>query len=851
VDPNGVATRVLYEPAGAPVWRVSPLGKYLPVTDDPEDDPAPAYQVGESPLEWEYGRLIDCATITPPEAGDLKVFGRLPPFAYVLVHTRAAADQPAGPNGSAGDAGRVFDDFGLLVREHGPAGRPRSWSYDAAGNVHRYHDHDGGTYTQEFSSWSLLASQTDPNGYAIAFRHNTSQFITAVTDPGGTRSEYAYDLKDRLCRVYRHGVLKEEYLYDLADNLVEKRDGNGNTLLSLEVGPRNLKAVRRLASGETHYFEYDERGRYARAATDTTENLFAHDEEGRRVLDERDGKGVRHRFGRRGLEQTTVLGKFVTRYERRSWDTLLIHDPGGQAQTLRFAGHGLVVKGLSNVWIEVSQYDAAGRCLFKASARRETSDEPWFRTYRYSGEGDLVQTLDSERGTTGYQYDPGHRLKAAVGAGGKVQAFEYDAAGNLLNQPGLEGVGLREGNRLETANGEQFTHNDRNHVAAREGAGEVIRYAYDSRDLLTECRAGATSWWAEYDPLGRRTAKAWGDKRVDFYWDGDRLAAEVRQDGRIRVYVYPDELAVVPLLFLEYESLEADPASGKRYFLFCDQIGTPVRVKDDAGMSVWSARIEPYGRAHVDPRARIEVPLRFPGHYFDAELNLHYNRFRYYSPDLGRYLQSDPWGLGGGINLYAYPASPLGQVDVLGLAKKCGGSKEPEKTEEEKEVEKALLLMDALLKRQALEPGKSPIPQAGPKPKLPDPFDKFPTFEGKTVNQIRRDLEDAGFIKTQGATLKTEKSPGDKRPTTRTGKSEVWQRLRSDGGIEQVRIDARGNHVPRSELANVPSTVPHAHKEFITAPDDDGIRHARYFDDHNHTTRGRDDYKPNHIPIKG
>src|SRR5262249_17288091 len=57
---------------------------------------------------------------------------------------------------------------------------------------------------------------------------------------------------------------------------------------------------------------------------------------------------------------------------------------------------------------------------------------------------------------------------------------------------------------------------------------------------------------------------------------------------------------------------------------------------------------------------------------------LHYNRFRYFSPELGRYLQSDPAGLEGGINLYAYPADPLTGVDIDGLARGgvgSGGSK--------------------------------------------------------------------------------------------------------------------------------------------------------------------------------
>jgi RHS repeat-associated protein len=62
-----------------------------------------------------------------------------------------------------------------------------------------------------------------------------------------------------------------------------------------------------------------------------------------------------------------------------------------------------------------------------------------------------------------------------------------------------------------------------------------------------------------------------------------------------------------------------------------------------------------------------ELPLRFPGQYFDKETNLHYNYFRNYDPSLGRYEESDPIGLAGGINTYVYVAAdPLRYVDPFG-----------------------------------------------------------------------------------------------------------------------------------------------------------------------------------------
>lgn len=63
--------------------------------------------------------------------------------------------------------------------------------------------------------------------------------------------------------------------------------------------------------------------------------------------------------------------------------------------------------------------------------------------------------------------------------------------------------------------------------------------------------------------------------------------------------------------------------------------------------------------------------LRMQGQYLDRETGLHYNLFRYYDPDCGRFTQQDPIGLAGGLNLYAYAPNPLSWIDPLGL--KCGG----------------------------------------------------------------------------------------------------------------------------------------------------------------------------------
>ncbi|MBP2194595.1 RHS repeat-associated protein [Pantoea cypripedii] len=70
-------------------------------------------------------------------------------------------------------------------------------------------------------------------------------------------------------------------------------------------------------------------------------------------------------------------------------------------------------------------------------------------------------------------------------------------------------------------------------------------------------------------------------------------------------------------------------------------------------------------------------PLRYAGQYADRETGLHYNLFRYYDPQVGRFTVQDPIGLAGGWNLYQYAPNPFSWIDPLGLQRKCSQEDEP------------------------------------------------------------------------------------------------------------------------------------------------------------------------------
>ena len=142
-----------------------------------------------------------------------------------------------------------------------------------------------------------------------------------------------------------------------------------------------------------------------------------------------------------------------------------------------------------------------------------------------------------------------------------------------------------------------------------------------------------------------------------------RLIAESNQKGEVQK----------EYLWLDGELIAA-AESGELFFVHANHRNEPALVTNGNGKEVWKNVTAPFGiSAENYPKVaesyrNFTLNLRLPGQYFDAETGYHYNGFRDYSPELGRYLQADPIGLNGGMNLYAYcGGDPVNRKDERGL----------------------------------------------------------------------------------------------------------------------------------------------------------------------------------------
>ena len=140
-------------------------------------------------------------------------------------------------------------------------------------------------------------------------------------------------------------------------------------------------------------------------------------------------------------------------------------------------------------------------------------------------------------------------------------------------------------------------------------------------------------------------------------------------------------------------------SNGKHYSIITDHLGTPIEAYNQEGELIWEREQDLYGNSRQGfAKENFRCPFKYQGQYYDPEVELCYNRFRYYHPETGRYISEDPIGfLSGEPNFFAYVSDTNAWVDLLGLS-----------YEEVREVQKGEKILDLIreAKRETFLEGK-------------------------------------------------------------------------------------------------------------------------------------------------
>ncbi|WP_188294030.1 HNH endonuclease, partial [Salmonella enterica] len=231
-------------------------------------------------------------------------------------------------------------------------------------------------------------------------------------------------------------------------------------------------------------------------------------------------------------------------------------------------------------------------------------------------------------------------------------------------------------NRITSYRGLHYRYDEYGRVVEKRGRNGTQHYRWDAEHRLTEVAVtrGDTvrRYGYVYDAPGRRVEKHERDaegkpyNRTTFLWDGMRLAQECRLGRSSSLYIYSDQGSHEPLARVD----RAAPGEADEVLYYhTDVNGAPEEMTDGRGNIVWEAGYQVWGNLTHEKETRpVQQNLRFQGQYLDRETGLHYNLYRFYDPDIGKFISGDPISIRGGINLYQYAPNPISWIDPLGLA---------------------------------------------------------------------------------------------------------------------------------------------------------------------------------------
>ncbi len=234
----------------------------------------------------------------------------------------------------------------------------------------------------------------------------------------------------------------------------------------------------------------------------------------------------------------------------------------------------------------------------------------------------------------------------------------------------------------------QVSYTAQGHTQKESNVLESKEYEYNAAERLiryasTEQGQSGPQIEASYrhDPFGRRiakTVKQGSQTKTTYYiYSEQGLMAEADEKGQMTKAYRFNPTTMQLGLWSTDPVWQAETPNGSltdpkaRYdWLHTDHLGTPILATTKEGQTSWKAIAESFGSTQIIEQD-IEVNLRFPGQYFDAETGTYYNFHRDYRPNAGRYLQSDPIGVEGGVNLFEYArvngiryADPYGEVAI-------------------------------------------------------------------------------------------------------------------------------------------------------------------------------------------
>lgn len=634
-----------------------------------------------------YGLL---AKVTAPD-GEITTWTRNAEMRVTSI-THNDKDGPSTESFGYDANGDVISD---VVKRGTDVGKSTSYVYNALGKIYQAKGSHGQVLTYAYDGNGNVLSVTDALGHATSYAYDGLNRVEGSMDAAGGVTSYDYDAGDHVTRVIDPRGLVTTYSYDGLGQLWKQVSPDTGTTTFVHDAYGRLASTTR-ASGNRITYAYDSLNRPTSVAATNTLGTITRD-----FTWDTCPNGIGRLCTAVHLNDDTIgysytpQGQIVQRsfsfvagvaynlgysYDNMGHLASVIYPDGNQA--LYDYSHGAVADVRLKIG-SASSYAATSvvyRPMDMAMSGWTSSNgltntityDSDLRPISFSGVVSLAFSYDLANRITGitnrfqptltqtYTYDAMNRL-TGVASMADNESFAYDADGNRT-QHGWNGSAITfitdaVSNRL---------------ISTSNGVGSTT-YGYDADGNVLTANGNILFVYGGFGLVA-------GANGVESYAngaEGQRLR-NTNTVARTQTYFAPDRSGV-PLaedqagLWLDYVYLNGRLVSvvrsGQVYAAHADQTGRPLMLTDASRAMVWDAVNLPYP---VSNRVTVNTfgafNLMYPGQYADP--GIVHNGIRDYNAYLGRYMQSDPIGLAGGINTYVYADNnPVSNIDPLGL---CG-----------------------------------------------------------------------------------------------------------------------------------------------------------------------------------